>query len=51
MSLRLMLTVLLLSGCTAAEVTSAMADLRWQAAQVVAYSAPPALPAAAPPGR
>jgi hypothetical protein len=40
-----MLAVLLLPGCTAAEVTSAFADLRWHVSQVFHFSAPPPVPA------
>ena len=45
MPILLMLAVLLLPGCTAAEVTSAFADLRWHASQVFNFSAPPPVPA------
>lgn len=45
MPTRLLLAVLLLSGCTANEMTSAFADLRWNVSQVFNFSAPPPVPA------
>ena len=41
----LMLAVLLLPGCTMAEVASGVADLRWHVAETFRYSAPPPVPA------
>ena len=43
--LLLLAVPLLAAGCTANEMTSAVADLRWNVSQVFAFSAPPPAPA------
>jgi hypothetical protein len=39
-----MLAVLLLPGCTAAEITSSFADLRWHVSEMFNFAGPPPAP-------